>query len=106
MRKLVVLSIAATVLALVSGPVGARGLPQTGLPSSIERAAALLIDAAMSDDAGYDKLAWLTDRIGHRLSGSSGLERAVEWSAEQMRRDGLENVRLQPVQVPHWVRGQ
>ena len=64
-----------------------------------------LIGAAMADRGGYDKLAYLTTRIGNRLSGSPGLERAVAWVGEQMKSDGLENVRLQPVKVPHWVRG-
>ncbi|NIM00134.1 MAG: peptidase M28 family protein, partial [Acidobacteria bacterium] len=43
--------------------------------------------------------------IGHRLSGSEALEKAISWAAETMRAEGLE-VRLQPVQVPRWVRGK
>src|SRR6185295_2171877 len=61
--------------------------------------------AATADRGGYDKLAYLTTRIGNRLSGSSGLERAIAWVAEQMKTEGLENVHTQPVKVPHWVRG-
>jgi len=68
-------------------------------------AAARLIGAALSSDHAYERLAELCDGIGHRLSGSEALERAVVWAAEAMREDGLENVRLQPVKVPHWVRG-
>jgi Peptidase family M28 len=64
-----------------------------------------LIDAALADKDGYDKLAYLCDRIGNRISGSPSLERAVKWSEETMKRDGLSNVRLIPVKVPHWVRG-
>jgi Zn-dependent M28 family amino/carboxypeptidase len=64
-----------------------------------------LIDAALKDTDGYEKLAYLCDRIGNRLSGSAALERAVKWSEETMKRDGLSNVRLIPVKVPHWVRG-
>jgi len=40
------------------------------------------------------------------LSGSAALEDAIRWTADQMRKDGLDNVRLDPVMVPHWVRGQ
>ncbi|MBC7924236.1 MAG: M20/M25/M40 family metallo-hydrolase, partial [Bryobacteraceae bacterium] len=65
-----------------------------------------LIDAALKDDDGYEKLSHLCYQIGNRLSGSKGLEEAVRWSAEQMKRDGLANVTLQPVKVPHWVRGE
>jgi hypothetical protein len=64
-----------------------------------------LIDAALADTEGYNRLAYLCYRIGNRLSGSAGLQRAVEWSAEQMKAAGLSNVRLVPVKVPHWVRG-
>ena len=65
-----------------------------------------LIDAALKDDAGLNRLEYLCYRIGSRLSGSKALERAVQWSVEEMRRAGLENVRTIPVKVPHWVRGR
>ena len=64
-----------------------------------------LIDAALADTEGYAKLTYLCDRIGNRLSGSESLGRAIQWSQEQMKRDGLSNVRTIPVKVPHWVRG-
>jgi hypothetical protein len=64
-----------------------------------------LIAAALADTDGYDRLAYLCYRIGNRLSGSLGLERAIAWSADQMNALGLENVRVIPVKVPHWVRG-
>jgi hypothetical protein len=64
-----------------------------------------LIDAALADTDGYNRLAYLCYRIGNRLSGSPALERAVTWSAEQMKAVGLTNVRTIPVKVPHWVRG-
>lgn len=64
-----------------------------------------LIDAALADTEGYRRLTYLCDRIGHRLAGSAGLEKAIAWSAEQMRAAGLSNVRVIPVKVPKWVRG-
>ncbi len=64
-----------------------------------------IIDRALADDGAWTKLEQLCDDIGHRLSGSAGLEKAVQWAAETMRRDGHENVRLQKVMVPKWVRG-
>jgi hypothetical protein len=54
----------------------------------------------------WERMEELCTGIGHRLSGSEGLERAVEWALETMRADGLENVRAEPVMVPHWVRGE
>ena len=74
-------------------------------PSDRESAAARIVGAALVDSRAYDKLSWLTDRIGHRLSGSAALDQAIEWSAEQFRADGLERVWTEEVMVPHWVRG-
>ena len=68
--------------------------------------AARLIQAALADSFAYNRLAVLTDRFGHRLSGSESLERAIDWALDEMRRDGLQNVHGEPVMVPHWVRGQ
>ena len=65
-----------------------------------------LIAAALKDDAGQNRLEYLCDRIGNRLSGSKALEQAVAWSADEMKRAGLANVHTIPVKVPHWVRGR
>ena len=64
-----------------------------------------LIDAALADNGGMDKLSYLCDRIGNRLSGSPSLEKAIAWAASQMKQDGLVNVVTPMVKVPHWVRG-
>ena len=64
-----------------------------------------LVDAGLRSDGAYRKLAWLCDRIGPRLSGSENLEKAVSWSAEEMKRDGLDKVHTEKAMVPHWVRG-
>ena len=69
-------------------------------------AAARIIGAALTSDRAYSRLAHLTDHIGHRLSGSQNLERAIEWALTEMKRDGLDNVRVEKVMVPHWVRGE
>jgi hypothetical protein len=80
---------------------------RAGSPSSpYAEAAARLIGAALTDDEGYAKLAYLCDRIGHRLSGSPGLQRAIEWSATELKREGFSNVQTPHVKVPHWVRGE
>src|SRR5688572_7504552 len=68
--------------------------------------AARLIKAATADDFAWRRLAELTDTYGNRLSGSENLSRAIVWAAETMKKDGLENVRLEPVMVPRWVRGR
>ncbi|MEQ1730569.1 MAG: M28 family peptidase, partial [Vicinamibacterales bacterium] len=65
-----------------------------------------LVGAAMVDQFAWRRLARLTDGIGARLSGSPELTRAIDWALAEMKRDGLENVHLEPVMVPHWVRGR
>jgi carboxypeptidase Q len=65
-----------------------------------------IIGAALTNDTAYARLAFLTDHIGNRLSGSKALERAIEWAVTEMKKDGLDNVRAEKVMVPHWVRGQ
>src|SRR5688572_625138 len=57
-------------------------------------------------DGAYKKLVELCDDVGHRLSGSKGLERAVEWGVATLKADGHEHVRAEPVKVPKWVRGK
>jgi carboxypeptidase Q len=62
-------------------------------------------DAAMASDWSYQRLEDMTDLVGPRLSGSPGAAAAVEQVAEAMRKLGAK-VTLQPVKVPHWVRGE
>ncbi len=78
---------------------------QTSLSITYKPAADKLIAASLADQEGYADLTFLCDHIGKRISGSEPLERAVVWSADTMRRLGLQNVTVQPVMVPHWVRG-
>jgi len=65
-----------------------------------------IIGAALTNNKAYERLAYLTDRIGHRLSGSQNLERAIAWAVAEMKKDDLDNVRAEKVMVPHWVRGE
>jgi carboxypeptidase Q len=65
-----------------------------------------IIGAALTSNRAYERLAYLTDHIGNRISGSTNLERAIAWALAEMKSDGLDNVRAEKVMVPHWVRGQ
>jgi carboxypeptidase Q len=67
--------------------------------------AARLIGEATGSTFAWQRLAVLTDTIGHRLSGSLALDRAIQWAVDEMKRDGLENVHTERVMVPRWVRG-
>ncbi len=79
-----------------TGPIAAR----------YRDAADRLIDAALADSTAYWRLGRMADAFGGRLSGSPGLERAIDWILSEMRKDGLDDVHALPVLVPHWVRGR
>ena len=66
--------------------------------------AARIISAATANDDAWQRLALMTDTFGPRLSGSEALEATLRWAADEMRKD-FDEVRLDPVMVPHWVRG-
>jgi len=70
-----------------------------------DETATRILDAARSDSTAWDKLAYLSDRVGHRLSGSEQLDRAVAWVAAELERDGVPEVWTEPVMVPRWIRG-
>lgn len=101
--------VAATTAPAQMGPPGARETGMAAVPGPLaakyKADADKLIQAAMADTDGYAALQHLTDHIGKRLSGSPQLNDAIAWGAGLMRQAGLQNVQIQPVMVPHWVRG-
>jgi hypothetical protein len=64
-----------------------------------------ILKAAETDEDGYAALTYLCDHVGKRLSGTPQLNTAITWGADLMRKAGLQNVTVQPVMVPRWVRG-
>jgi len=77
-------------------------LAQTADEATIRR----IYDEALSKGKSYEMLENLTMKVGPRLSGSPGAAAAVEWSRHIMEEFGFDTVYLQPVMVPHWVRGE
>ena len=73
--------------------------------AAMTTALARIREAGLNDDWAYRRLADLCDKIGARLSGSPQADAAVEQIATALRAAGL-TVSLQPVKVPHWVRGE
>lgn len=65
-----------------------------------------IYDEALASGQSYQMLEHLCAKIGARLSGSPAAAAAVEWSRQVMKSYGFDSVWLQPVMVPHWVRGQ
>lgn len=95
-----------TWLVMITSATAATGAwSQSEIDAQYRAVADRIIDAALADSSAYARLAELVDRFGHRLSGSASLEHALDWIIAQMERDGLANVRGEPVMVPRWVRG-
>ena len=65
-----------------------------------------LFNSALTEGQSYEWLRDLTQNIGGRLSGSPEAQKAVEWGEALMKEVGLDSVWLQPVMVPHWIRGE
>lgn len=74
--------------------------------STDEQFIRLIYDEALAKGQSYEMLEHLCTKIGPRLSGSPGAAAAVEWSRQVMQAYGFDSVWLQPVLVPHWVRGK
>ncbi|WP_171738316.1 M28 family peptidase [Spirosoma taeanense] len=64
-----------------------------------------IYNEALSNGQSYEWLRHLTKQIGPRLSGSTGAQKAVDWTKQLMEQQGFDRVFLQDVMVPHWVRG-
>lgn len=92
MRKLIFL-----VFLIALGPVFGQ--------NNDEKQIRAIYDTALLDAKGYDWLEYLSNQIGGRLSGSLNAEMAVNYTKKQLDSLGLDNVWLQPVMVPKWVRG-
>ena len=63
-----------------------------------------IYNEALSNGKSYEWLEYLSNDIGHRLSGSVNAERSIKWGEEELSNIS-DKVWLQPVMVPKWVRG-
>ncbi len=64
-----------------------------------------IIQQAGRDSSAWERLAYMCDTFGPRLSGSKNLEHTIDWVINEMKQDGFINVHREKVMVPHWVRG-
>ena len=70
-----------------------------------EAAARKIIVEGLQKRYAYTLLKGLTENAPLRFVGSEGAADAVAWGEEIMQELEFENVRTEPVMVPHWVRG-
>jgi hypothetical protein len=64
-----------------------------------------IADEVLRNRFAYENLRFLCKKVGSRLSGSPGAEKAVTETARMLREAGADTVWLQPCMVPRWVRG-
>jgi Zn-dependent M28 family amino/carboxypeptidase len=104
LATLLTFGLVAAALALLEGsPAAAARAPRkpAGDPTT-----ATLRQQALGSDQALQLLTSLTTEVGPRSAGSAGDQRAVAWALAAMQKLGLENVRSEPVEVPHWERGE
>jgi len=92
--------------AIDAGPPAVDAPTPTPTPilDAYQATADQILAHARADRGAYAKLAFLTDRIGHRLAGSPQLDLAIAWAKDALAADG-HAVTTEPVMVPHWQRG-
>lgn len=61
---------------------------------------------SLTKGKSYNWLRDLTTNVGGRLSGSPEAQKAVVWGETLLKSLNFDKVWLQPVMVPHWVRGE
>ncbi len=84
----------------------AASAPRVQPPVAADPALEALVDNALADGYAYEKLGELCDTVGHRLTASPGMKRAIAWSQAVMTDAGFDSVWTEPVAVPHWTRGR
>ena len=64
-----------------------------------------IYNTQLSKSPIYENLKYLSKEIGHRISGSEQLEKAVTFTRDLMIKYQFDTVYLQPVMVSNWQRG-
>ncbi len=91
---------------LATGPnVPGQSLSNRGAIQRYDTIAVKLLETGLKSGEAYRMLKELTSTAGHRLSGSEGASSAVALAQRMMVDRGFENVHLESIMVPHWVRG-
>lgn len=66
---------------------------------------AALRDKALTDDTAYALVEGLTTEVGPRMTGTEAAPRARAWAVAKLKAMGFRNVRVEPYQLPVWLRG-
>src|SRR6266446_5171041 len=102
-RVAMLVCVAALVLAGVRAGSAKRAPDDT---NAFATADAQILNEIRDHSQAMDNLEYLSDEIGPRLTGSSQLKQANDWTAAKFREYGLTNVKLEPWTIAHsWTRG-
>jgi len=102
-RVAMLVCVAALVLAGVRAGSAKRAPDDT---NAFATADAQILNEIRDHSQAMDNLEYLSDEIGQRLTGSSQLKQANDWTAAKFREYGLTNVKLEPWTIAHsWTRG-
>jgi hypothetical protein len=91
--------VAATLLTATS-PLASQTIP------AFDKVGALRDSALANDHYAWDIVEGLTTEVGPRLAGTEAEARARDWAVKKLTAMGFANVRVEPFEMPVWVRGQ
>jgi len=100
MKKLILVALALPSLAFAAQPASPNS--QEPIGQQAER----LRDAALADDLAWNILEGLTTEVGPRQAGTEAEARARDWAVNRLTELGFSNVRIEPFEMPVWVRGE
>jgi carboxypeptidase Q len=72
---------------------------------AVQATARQLMQAALQGNNAYAIVESLTTEVGPRLAGTAAEARAREWAVARLKAIGFSNVRIEPFEVPVWLRG-
>jgi carboxypeptidase Q len=85
----------------------ALALPSLASAQAVGDRAAELRDAALAGDTiAWDFVEGLTTEVGQRQAGTEAEARARAWAVGRLTELGFANVRIEPFDMPVWVRGE
>ena len=94
--------IMAATLLVASGAVAEES---PALPDTMIETAAELMRQGLADRRAYDIVESLTTEVGPRLAGTEAEARARQWAVNTLKSLGFANVRVEPFELPLWIRG-
>src|SRR5260221_4363541 len=106
MHRIRLTAVLAAIVLFTPWLIGENPRPADTTAAPAEALDKQLLTEAKATSQIMANLGYLSDIIGPRLTGSASLKRANDWTAERMKAYGLENVHLEPWEIPvGWERG-